>query len=114
MKSVLLFHSYFDKDKLNDVKKEMVILGAPSIRAIYDEGNGIWMAVEGCHRLRAAKELGLIPTIIPITEYDESITIQYQDEETTFSFLDLCELLTTNTEYRPIILDFDEDIDAKA
>jgi hypothetical protein len=60
---VTLLHDHYDTDHLADVVTEMRSLGAPTIKAIWDEGNGCWIALEGCHRLRAASELGLTPEI---------------------------------------------------
>ena len=49
---VILYHKHYDKDHLNAVKAEMETLGTPTIKAIWSEMYGAWMAVEGCHRLR--------------------------------------------------------------
>lgn len=64
---ISLYHNHYNEQHLEEVKLEMVKLGAPSVRAIWSECYGMWMAVEGCHRLRAAKELGITPTIIDIS-----------------------------------------------
>ncbi len=50
---------------------EMATLGAPVIRAVWDEGNGVWHAVEGTHRLAAAARRGLVPSIVEVS-WDEA------------------------------------------
>jgi hypothetical protein len=56
---IALLHKHYNGNHLEAVKTEMQNLGAPVIRAIWSETYGMWMAVEGCHRIRAAKDLGL-------------------------------------------------------
>lgn len=70
--TIILLHTYYDKNHLDEVKSEMQQLGAPVIRAIWDQSVGMWVALEGCHRLRAARELGLEPIIENVGIYDES------------------------------------------
>ena len=60
---IALLHQHYNKQHLEEVKSEMMKLGAPTIRAIWDETQGMWRAIEGCHRIRAAKELGITPII---------------------------------------------------
>jgi hypothetical protein len=50
-----------DPKHLEQVKKEMQELGPPVIRAYYDGEK--YIALEGSHRLRAAKDLGITPEI---------------------------------------------------
>ena len=50
-----------DDEKLENVKSEMRIMGAPSIKAV--EISDMIIAIEGVHRITAAKELGYIPNI---------------------------------------------------
>ncbi len=64
---IALYHKHFEAEHLEAVKAKMQTLGAPVIRAIWAETYGVWMAVEGCHRIRAAKALGLTPTIKDIS-----------------------------------------------
>lgn len=71
MATILLVHDHFNETHLESVKREMLILGAPVIRAV--ENGEEWIALEGCHRIRAAKALGLVPVIEPVT--DEEITL---------------------------------------
>lgn len=52
---------YWSTDHLGEVMTEMEALGAPCIRVV--EWRGDYFAVEGSHRLCAAHELGLIPTL---------------------------------------------------
>jgi hypothetical protein len=47
--------------QLGEVKQQMEKLGAPTIRAYWDGEK--YIAIEGSHRARAAKELGLTPEI---------------------------------------------------
>lgn len=65
---IALLHKHYSEQHLGEVKAEMVKRGAPVLRAIWSETYGMWMAVEGCHRIRAAKELGLTPVIKDISD----------------------------------------------
>lgn len=69
-----------DDKHLANVTKEMQTLGAPSIRAIYD--GEMYYALEGSHRLLAAKNLGLIPNIIEVDYNDDIITLQVDGKDT--------------------------------
>ncbi len=73
MIAIALVHNHYDKQHLEKVKGEMQSLGAPTIKAVWMECWGIWAALEGCHRIRAAAELGLMPEIDEV-EYSEEIT----------------------------------------
>lgn len=55
-------------DHLAAVKAEMLTLGAPTIRAV-DCGDYL-MALEGCHRIAAAHELGLEPEFVVLAQDD--------------------------------------------
>jgi len=48
---------------LNDVIEQMRTMGAPVIRCFYNDGEGVYMAAEGCHRIEAAHRLGLTPVL---------------------------------------------------
>lgn len=72
---IILYHSHYDEKHLVNVKREMVELGRPIIRCIYDETTGCWQAIEGCHRLRAAESLGILPIIHDISE-QSTVTMQ--------------------------------------
>lgn len=52
-----------DHRHLAQVIAEMRELGAPTLRAIRDEAQGVILALEGSHRLAAALELGLTPRL---------------------------------------------------
>ncbi len=79
--NIALLHNHYNQEQLEKVQAEMMVLGAPTIRAIWSEMYETWMAVEGCHRLRAAHALGLTPIIEDVTN-EETITIQLDDENT--------------------------------
>jgi hypothetical protein len=55
-------HGYYRADHLERVVQEMRHRGPPTIRAYFD--GDTWHAREGTHRLRAAKILGLAPTLV--------------------------------------------------
>lgn len=76
---ISLFHNHYNEQHLKEVKQEMTRKGAPVIRAIYSEVYGEWMAVEGCHRLRAAAQLGLTPTIKDISN-QKTVAVQLDGE----------------------------------
>ena len=80
---IVLFHDNYDKLHLQQVIEEMRTLGAPTIRAFLNRNNE-WQAVEGCHRIRAAKELGLTPIIKDISE-QKTVTVQYEDTTRKYS-----------------------------
>lgn len=103
---IQLVHSYFDEKHLEKVISEMKTLGAPKIKAVWCEELDRWLAVEGCHRLRAALLLGLQPVIddITLTYQDiklESIKDAYNQDVDT---LELYEELRWNPS--PVILEF--------
>lgn len=70
---ITLVHPHFDAAHLESVKAEMQALGAPTIKAVWMECYGVWAALEGCHRIRAAASLGLAPEIDEV-EYSEEVT----------------------------------------
>ena len=53
-----------DADHLARVTAEMQVRGAPAIRCIRDEAQGVILALEGSHRLAAAKALGIAPVFV--------------------------------------------------
>lgn len=65
-RTIKLLHSV-DTEKLARVVEEMRTLGAPEIRVVWDDMNGIWHAADGTHRLTAAHKLGLTPVLTEIT-----------------------------------------------
>lgn len=70
---IALVHNHYDEKHLAEVKEQMKVLGAPRIHAVWMEGMGLWAALEGCHRIRAAYELGLTPEIIEVEYSDELV-----------------------------------------
>lgn len=78
--TIALLHKHYDSSKLEAVKMEMQTLGAPVIKAVWMECWNMWVALEGCHRLRAAHELGLEPVIDEVEYSDDTITLDSGDE----------------------------------
>ena len=74
---IYLVHDHYDKNHLEEVKTEMLKLGAPTIRVI-DMGEGLFAAIEGCHRLRAAAALGIIPDL-NVLDYDAVADLDVTD-----------------------------------
>lgn len=101
---IALYHNHYDARHLGMVKAQMLALGAPAIRAIYNPVHGMWMAVEGCHRLRAAAELGLTPEIIDISN-DTTVTVQADGDDVVVSVADLAQELVDNA-HRATVLTF--------
>jgi hypothetical protein len=67
--ALYLIHAV-DSAKLAAVKVEMIALGAPTVRVV-DCGDH-YMALEGCHRLVAAAELGIAP-ILDVLGQDDMV-----------------------------------------
>lgn len=65
-----------DPNKLEQVKEEMVRLGAPRIEVVACGDH--YMALEGSHRLAAAAALGITPDLV-IHEDDDVIDISRYD-----------------------------------
>lgn len=80
---IALVHKHYDEKHLEEVKQEMTILGAPKIKAVWMEVYGVYAAIEGCHRIRAAKALGLVPEL-EIVEYSDNL-VDGMDGEWTVS-----------------------------
>lgn len=76
---VALLHNHYSEQHLADVTTEMLTLGAPRIRAIYDPCYGMYIALEGSHRLRAAQSLGITPIMI-VQDYDTIRELYVTDE----------------------------------
>jgi len=74
--TIALVHKHFDEKHLAEVKSEMVERGAPVIKAVWMEVYGCFAAMEGCHRIRAAKDLGLTPVIEEIEYSDEPSDVE--------------------------------------
>jgi hypothetical protein len=73
-----------EADRLDDVIEQMKALGAPTIEVV-DCGDH-YMALEGSHRLAAARELGIAPILV-VHEQEDIIDIRRFDwsEEMTFA-----------------------------
>lgn len=91
--NIALYHKHYNEQHLETVKQEMQTLGAPVIRCIWSECYEMWMAVEGCHRIRAAKALGITPIIQDITN-DETVTIQIDGDDIEVSVEELANELS--------------------
>ena len=79
MQTIVLAHNHYSQSHLEAVKASMIKLGAPTIR-VYDLGfENLCQAIEGCHRLRACEELGIMPTL------------QYVDSEASLESLGGCD-----------------------
>jgi len=101
-KTIALLHKHYSEEHLAEVMEQMEELGAPVIRAIWSELYGMWLAVEGCHRIRAAVELGEEVEIEDISE-EETIEVQEDGEMVTRRVEELLEELTDNAPYTAII-----------
>jgi hypothetical protein len=66
MTTVTPLHAHFRPAHLEHVIAEMRRRGPPRIRAHFDTSSGAWLALEGTHRLRAAKLLDLAPVMLPV------------------------------------------------
>jgi hypothetical protein len=75
-----------DNDKLQDVCKQMRILGAPTIRVV-DCGDH-YVALEGTHRLAACAALGIAPTLEVLAQDDlvEADSLDWQDLQSGESY----------------------------
>jgi hypothetical protein len=69
--TIILLHKHYDQSHLAAVTTQIRELGAPAIRVIRDISNDTVIALEGCHRIRAAKDLGLTPELVDVGIYDE-------------------------------------------
>jgi len=91
MMDVVLMHNHFDAEHLDKVMDKMRTMGAPVIRAVHIDGS-LWVALEGCHRLRAAEKLGLVPVLEEV-EYSDTITafdlgLDFQENYTISELVD--------------------------
>ncbi|HOV70373.1 MAG TPA: hypothetical protein PLZ84_08635 [Clostridia bacterium] len=112
MITIALMHAEYDKKHLEEVKKIMEVKGAPTIRAIWSDMYGIWLAIEGCHRIRAAKELGLTPIIKDVSN-QKTVTCQLRGENVKIPVSKLREMLH-DTAWATKIMDFETDEDDEA
>jgi len=105
--SIVLYHNHYNKEHLEHVKKIMLKRGTPVIRCFYDNINGIWFAVEGCHRLRAAKALNLTPIVKDITN-QKTLTYQHDGDNIKVKLSEEFFNKWYDSNYSNIIIDFDE------
>lgn len=84
---IALVHNHYDPDHLAAVIEEMKTLGAPTIKAVWMECYDHFAALEGCHRIRAAKALGLVPEIEEV-EYSDELVEGMQDDFTVEQIAD--------------------------
>ena len=96
---IALAHNHYNADHLAKIKSEMVTLGTPKIKAVWMEAYGHFAAIEGCHRLRAAHELGLTPEIEEV-EYSDALADGAEDGLTVEQIAD--------SSYNSEILEFAE------
>lgn len=64
---IKLMHNHYDKSHLMSVIEKMRTMGTPTIKA-YKADSNYYIAIEGCHRIRACKELGIVPNIEILTD----------------------------------------------
>jgi hypothetical protein len=100
---IALLHKDYNESHLQEVIEEMKKLGAPTIKAVWMECYNHFAALEGCHRIRAAKKLGLIPEIEEVEYSDEEIIGDSGDVYTVSELAD--------ESYKAEIIEFDEDED---
>ena len=74
--TLVILVNEIDRDHLAAVKKQMTVMGAPTVRAI--DGGDHLIAIEGSHRIRAAQELGL-PVNFEIITDDASVDLDSLD-----------------------------------
>lgn len=75
--TLYLVHPAEDR-KVEEVKAEMRELGPPAI-CVVDCGD-YYMAIEGCHRLMAAAELGIAP-VLKVFAHDDPIQVDILDTD---------------------------------
>jgi hypothetical protein len=101
---IALVHDHYSEEHLAEVIEQMKTLGAPKIHAVWMECYGHFAALEGCHRIRAAKVLGLVPEIIEVDYSDEmASTILGYDGDEDYPISEICD-----DSYRSTIIEFDE------
>lgn len=93
-----------DAEHVEKVKEEMKTLGAPVIRAVWLEAYNAWQALEGSHRIEAARQLGLTPRIIEVEYEDRNIDGDYE----TVNIASVCDQ-TYERINRRLDVEFDED-----
>ena len=84
---------------LDYVSKQMEVLGAPKIRAIWSDEYELWFAAEGSHRIAAAHRAGIVPVIVDIT--GEDATVQKNEEDTAMTAEELKDWLVSDVMNAP-------------
>ena len=91
---IQLVHNHFSAEHLAAVIEQMKTLGAPEIHAVWNACADQWVALEGSHRIRAAKKLGLAPVIIEVeysdADVEDVVPGQFQDALTVAQAFDSC------------------------
>lgn len=89
---VALVSTVHEEEKLVKVIEEMKTLGAPIVHAVWMECYQMYAAINGTHRLLAAKALGLVPEIEEV-EYSEEMasTVDGYDGEEDYQISELCD-----------------------
>ena len=64
------------EEHLKEVESYMLENGTPVIKVVFDESAGVYVALEGSHRLHAAKALGITPIF---EEYDLDVDCMLSD-----------------------------------
>jgi len=67
-----------EEERMTDIAQKVMIQGSPKIRAVWS--GDAWLAIEGSHRLKSAKNLGVKP-IIEELELDDVVQHDLQDLE---------------------------------
>lgn len=90
--------------KYAEIKAYMEEAGAPTLKAVWMDCFGAWVALEGSHRLNAAAELGLVPEIEEI-DYNEDIKVRdITDIDMDCSIAEFCDRACESA----IIFDFED------
>lgn len=101
---IALIHNHFDQEHLNKVAEEMQTLGAPEIHAVWHPLYEHWVALEGCHRIRAAEKLGLTPEIIEVEYSDEMLSSIIEPDQDDYQISEICD-----DSHNAVIIEFEED-----
>jgi hypothetical protein len=103
---IALVHDHYSEEHLAEVIEQMKTLGAPKIHAVWMPCYDHYAALEGCHRIRAAKELGLIPEIIEV-EYSDNpcSSIPGYDGDCDYMVSEICD-----DSHRSTIIEFETKV----
>lgn len=93
----------------NEVKKQMLELGRPKLKAFWHQDLQLWCALEGCHRLRVSKLYGLTPIILPVVYRSNKLVrncgVEYYARDTMW---DIYEQAYTKLWQRKYIYQFED------